>query len=102
MALGTADGSVAHLGCLVGMGEEQPQRGRDEPGGGVVAGQQDEHDHGQELVARQVLAVLFGGQEPRDQVVAGMPPALVDQVGGVGQELVGGTARGRQQVELER
>ena len=86
---------------LVGVLDEREGRAADEVGRGVVAGQHEEEDHGDDLVVAEGVAVVAGLEEGGDHAVVGAGPALFGQpeqhgvelaAGGDGPEGVGGGA----------
>ena len=99
---GADRGVVTDLGRDLGPLEQEQQRGRHEAHRGLVAGDEQQHDEAEELVVGELLAAVLGRDERGDQVVAGMRTAVVDQRVGVGEELVGGAAGGRQRLEVHR
>ena len=72
---------------LVGVFSEQPDRVRELALGGVHAADQDVQHEVHALHVREPLALLFGGDQQRDQVLAGLLAARAHEAPGVLVEL---------------
>src|SRR3972149_1765841 len=77
----------------MGRGSEKRQNGAtDGVGGGLVAGDEQEHAGSQQLAVAQHLALLFSGDKGADQVFARLAAALFDDSAEVVGQLQGALA----------
>ena len=68
---------------LVGMFQEGQHAVADQVDGGFMPGHQQKEDHRQQLVLAQRVAGFLGPDQGADQVVAGIGPALLDDLADV-------------------
>ena len=68
---------------VAGLAQQLQDRIRDEVHGGLVAGDQQQVAGGHDLLGRQLVAVLLGRDQRRDQVLPRRGPALLDELGEV-------------------
>ena len=85
-ALAVRSGRLAEQGPLFGMAGERDEGVAERSGDGLVAGEEQEPDHPDDLVVVQRGAVVGGG-ERGDQVIAGFAATLSDHVPEVGVQL---------------
>ena len=84
-------GPLAEQGELIGVAQESPDSVPDEVRGGFVAGRKQKAQHHPRFLGGQLVAGVLGLDQARDEIVAGLAAALLDDAGEVFRELPGGT-----------
>ena len=70
VAVGGGQHGQYQRGQLVGMLEQREQAAADEADGGLVAGGEQQHEHGQNLALGEPVVAFAGLRQRRDEVVA--------------------------------